>query len=219
MSKGYSHCVWRWAHQNKGRRNKGKYLSLKYKDDTMYSYGEHWPLAQFKHIEGCDSRIYLVHAVPHSRTTDSHVAEIRDNIPNERTFVVDNDLWHTVVDYATLYGAVELSRTREVDRVARVKREKAERAKANVHERAQQYREQLAEAFGIDVNISDSFANKLAPALGFTPKYTYTWRSVETKLYYNNLLSFFKESLKHTPSLLDKPSDAFTTINAFVQLR
>ncbi len=116
-----------WANRQKSAGRSG---SVFFDQDTIYSYGHHYPIATFRTLQD-GSVVALVNSASNSPTTNKHVSYARQSIHSVPQHQLDVKHWARIVDQATLDAAIKAEAEDDVKAAAAAKQYRREVAAAN----------------------------------------------------------------------------------------
>ncbi len=125
-----------WANRQK---ESGKASNIFFGNDTIYSYGYHYPLATFRTLQD-GSVVALVNSTPSTVTTNKQKGWVRSSIHSVPQHLLSVDKWGAIVDQATLDAAIKAEAEDDVKAAAAAKQYRREVAAANRERRKEALR-------------------------------------------------------------------------------
>lgn len=213
-------CARRWASETRKPYGKAGH-SMFYEDDTIYSYGRHWPLARKVTLPDTGRTVALMNDVYYSSSTARHRCHVARAI-GYRYESVEHDLFHTVSDEKSLAAAVRITHERLLDRQYEAKQRDLERARRDRENNGESARDALEKLLDVDLDdMSGSAAAKLRNLLIGVPRNNfraYTWhgsRNGGLAEQYPALVDVIAATITEDPSVLKRPGFLFTLIENF----
>lgn len=218
----------RWAHQSHPH---AKTRSMFFEQDTIYSYGHHWPIARIVKLADSGRQVAVIHDLPHTPATNRHTRTVYwaafRKYGSNSVIKIEQDLFHKIVDEAALAAAVRETLDRALDRAYEERVRRNERAVRDRQSNGAAALSELEIETGRDLDgMSVSCAIRLRNTLLGVPANNFQCggyrRSGERcgglLERHPGITAFIVALIDEDPTLITRPSMLMTLISSYTQL-